>query len=269
MIQIKGISSISPFGLGVEKFISRFGLSEEMEKELIPPDSLNYKYLQGLRILPKVSQYGCISASEAFRFAGYPNFKEKDDRTGVIVSNNFGSLHAIKDMFEDSDKYGPNSVNPRFFPGTVLNVVAGHISIKLKLSGPNITISEGVYSGQKSLLYAYELLEQGEIERVIVCDLNIYPPQKYRTTVQDYLPRFEHVSTVLLEKVSPNNSGKNGVPIKISRSFNPIHQYNEIEAQDIIPHLLNNSYRILKEQERAKTYLSTQSDQTMINIELN
>lgn len=174
-------------------------------------------------------------------------------------------------MFKDSDEYGPNSVTPapRFFPGTVLNVIAGHISIKFKLSGPNITVSEGVNSGYKSLLYAYDLLQIGEVERVIVCDVNIFSPIQYRKAVEIFLPQFEHVSTIVLEKAKTEKEESNTVPFDIHLSTPPKPRYREIEPLYIIPHILLNSYHILKEQNKSTTYLSTNTDQGLNGLELN
>ncbi|MCM3399718.1 beta-ketoacyl synthase N-terminal-like domain-containing protein [Oceanobacillus profundus] len=270
MIQIKGISSITPLGLGVEELSARSLLNDKANL-LAPPEFYNYKYLSGLNLLPKISQYGCISVYEAIRFAGYAVNSEKDSKTAVIVSNNYGSIHAIKDMFIDADKYGPKGVNPRFFPGTVLNVVAGHISIKFRFSGPNITISEGVESGCKSLLYAYELLNREDLKRVLVCDLNIFPPTGYKKPVENYLTEFEHVSTILMEKVDEGVDRKEGVSIAINNISESKNEYfnNKIMASEFTPKLLTNVYKILKYEYNSQTEIQVSTDDSLFNIILN
>ncbi|MCK6259438.1 beta-ketoacyl synthase chain length factor [Fictibacillus sp. KIGAM418] len=228
MVYISGFSSISPFGIGIEKLIGRMQKDSTASSKNRLPNQLVYSHIKGLNRLPKVSRYGCIAVSEALRFAGYKWSSEKDSRVGVVVSNNYGSLEAIQDMFEECDKYGPTKVNPSIFPGTVLNVVGGHISIVFKFNGPNITLSEGIDSGFKSLLYAYDLIQQGKAENVLVCDLNIFPPPKYKSEVEDFLPDFECVGALLLEKtpknkkhslhLSINPANKEGGPLEMSRN---------------------------------------------------
>jgi Beta-ketoacyl synthase, N-terminal domain len=255
MVYISGISSISPFGIGIEKLIGRIQYNGcTLNKDKIS-SKLIYKPIKGLNRLPKVSSYGCIAVSEALRFAGYKINSEKDSRIGIVVSNNYGSLEAINLMFEECEKYGPTKVNPSIFPGTVLNVVGGHISIYFKYTGPNITLSEGIDSGFKSLLYAYDLIQHNKAEKVLVCDLNIFPPSKFKSEVEEYLPEFECVGAILLEK-TPVNKGNS-----LSLSINPDNKENSRlkSSPNIIKNLIVESFNLFKSNLNEKLTFKVQS----------
>ncbi|SDN47632.1 Beta-ketoacyl synthase, N-terminal domain [Fictibacillus solisalsi] len=242
MVYISGLSCISPFGIGIEKLIGRMQKDSTASSKNRLPNELKYTHIKGLNRLPKVSRYGCIAISEALRFAGYKGLLGKNSQIGIVVSNNYGSLEAIQDMFQECDQYGPTKVNPSIFPGTVLNVVGGHISIVFKFNGPNITLSDGVDSGFKSLLYGYDLIQQGKAEKILICDLNIFPPTKYKSEVEEFLPDFESVGAILLERQPKNDS--------LQLSVNPVNKEgNTVEnPRNITRELIKKSFTLLKDE---------------------
>lgn len=76
------------------------------------------------------------------------------------------SQHEFNSVLEKS---GALSVNPRFFPNSVLNAPPSRVSIYYKIKSPLFNISDGVYSGLKALKMAAMYIANGEMDNAIVC----------------------------------------------------------------------------------------------------
>src|SRR5699024_1861641 len=106
--------------------------------------------------------------------------------------------------------------------------------------------------------------------RVLICDLSIFPPARFKNTVEHYLPEYEHVSTIIMEKVEESVDKKEGVSIVINRISDQNEDCsNRITAFELTPKLLTNVYRIFKYGYNSQTRIQVPTDDHLTNIILN
>ncbi|MDH3593196.1 MAG: hypothetical protein OER88_15020, partial [Planctomycetota bacterium] len=87
--------------------------------------------------LDPCTQFGVVASDEAVRDAGIEFDKCNADRCGVIVGSGIGGLYSIeKNHLVMLDK-GARRVTPHFIPMLMVNALAGQISIRHGLKGPN------------------------------------------------------------------------------------------------------------------------------------
>jgi 3-oxoacyl-[acyl-carrier-protein] synthase II len=133
-----------------------------------------------LRQTAKFAQYGLAAAAEALVDAGYGKHGEglpKDD-TGVALGSGIGNLEELHDTsvayqdgtfggeFEDYAR-GYRRIHPLFVPRMLINLGAGHISMRYGLRGPNHAVTTACTTGAHSLGDAARFIQMGDAEVMI------------------------------------------------------------------------------------------------------
>lgn len=120
------------------------------------------------RKLDQFSQYAMVSSAEAMADSGIDLTKIDLDRAGVIWGSGIGGLKTFQD--EVRDYYGGLEVprfNPFFIPKMIVDIAAGHISIKYGLRGPNYVTVSACASSNNALIDAFNLIRLGKADLFI------------------------------------------------------------------------------------------------------
>lgn len=86
---------------------------------------------------------------------------------GIGFGTSFGGLEATFAFLDRLFDKGPALVNPMDFPNLVHNAGAGHTSIVLAATGPNITATQEELAGDESLRALAERVARGDIQAAI------------------------------------------------------------------------------------------------------
>lgn len=155
-----GIGPISRFD--VSAFPVRFGGSVtefEAEKYLSPKE---------LRKMDPFMHYGYAAAADAIKDCGIEVTPQNAERLGVAMGAGIGGLHTIE---ENYDKYlqthSPKRISPFFVPGSIINMISGHISINFKLTGPNIATVTACTTSTHAIGLAHRLIQYGDADFMI------------------------------------------------------------------------------------------------------
>jgi 3-oxoacyl-[acyl-carrier-protein] synthase II len=134
---VQGNSGIGPMdSFDVSKFGTRFGGSIR-EFDVSP-----YMSPKEARKVDKFIQYGIAAATEAMLDSGLEISDANRHRVGVAMGSGIGGLGTIETNYGkylESDK-NPKRISPFFVPGSIINMISGHVSIKYGLTGPNIAL---------------------------------------------------------------------------------------------------------------------------------
>ena len=115
----------------------------------------------GLRVLDRGTKLLCCAVKTALEDARI-NISEENSRTiGIAAGNTMGSLQSICDFDKVALSEGPQYVNPSLFPNTVINAQVSQASIRFKIKGFNVTISNGFSAGLDALIYAANFIRLG------------------------------------------------------------------------------------------------------------
>ncbi len=112
-------------------------------------------------------QYGVGAAHQAMADSGLVINDENAHRMGVAVGSGIGGLPWIEKTYQTLTEGGPRRISPFFIPGTIINMVAGLISMKYNLQGPNISIVTACTTGSHNIGYAMRTIAYGDADVMI------------------------------------------------------------------------------------------------------
>src|SRR5258705_1568107 len=84
--------------------------------------------------------YGMAAGLQAWRDCGLTTNEQNAERVGINSGSGIGGLPLIETMKTELDKNGPRRISPFFIPGTIINMIAGLLSIEVGAKGPNLAI---------------------------------------------------------------------------------------------------------------------------------
>lgn len=151
-----GISLIDHFD--ASNYSTRFaGLIRDFDVEPYMP-------AKDARRLDECVQYGLAAGIQAFKDAGLEVTEANAYRIGVAAGSGIGGLTSIERNHEALLEGGPRKVSPFFVPGSIINMAAGMLAIRLGLKGPNISLVTACTTGTHSIGLAGRLITCGDAD---------------------------------------------------------------------------------------------------------
>src|SRR5215212_311856 len=108
--------------------------------------------------------YAVAAAQFAADDAGFDRSKEDQDRVGVIIGSGIGGLPLIEEMHRKLLERGPSRVSPFFIPGLIVNLAAGHISIRFGCRGPSSAPATACATGAHAIGDAAKVIRYDEAD---------------------------------------------------------------------------------------------------------
>ena len=155
-----GIGPITRFD--VSAFPVRFGGSVQgfnADEYLSPKEQ---------RKIDPFMHYGFAAGAQAFKDSGMVITPENASRVGVAMGAGIGGLDTIEDNYgKFLDAKTPRKISPFFVPGSIINMISGHLSINFKLTGPNIATVTACTTSTHSVGIAARLIQYGDADAMI------------------------------------------------------------------------------------------------------
>jgi 3-oxoacyl-[acyl-carrier-protein] synthase II len=172
---------ISPVGVGLNRYwdnlksgysgivpVTKFDTSDcpvkiggEVPSDFNPEDFLDKKEIKRL---DNFSIYALIAAEEAIRHAGLEEGIPDMDRFGVVVGSGVGGLLTMEEQNKRLLNRGFRGVSPLFIPMYILDIAAGHISMKWGLKGPNYAVVSACATGTTAIGDALRHIQYGDAD---------------------------------------------------------------------------------------------------------
>ena len=73
--------------------------------------------------------YGLAASIQALKDSGLDLDRTDRERAGCVIGSGIGGLPLIESTHNDYLKGGPRKISPFFVPGTIINMIAGQLSI--------------------------------------------------------------------------------------------------------------------------------------------
>lgn len=109
-------------------------------------------------------QYGIVAGIQAVKDSGLEINAENATRIGSAIGSGIGGLGLIEENHGALVRGGPRKISPFFVPSTIVNMVAGHLSIMLGLRGPSISIATACTSGVHNIGHAARIIAYGDAD---------------------------------------------------------------------------------------------------------
>ncbi|AIV06148.1 MULTISPECIES: beta-ketoacyl-ACP synthase II [Vibrio] len=130
-------------------------------------DCTEYMSKKDARKMDLFIQYGIAAGIQALDDSGLEITEENAARVGVAIGSGIGGLDLIEAGHSALVEKGPRKVSPFFVPSTIVNMVAGNLSIMRGLRGPNIAISTACTTGLHNIGHAARMIAYGDAEAMV------------------------------------------------------------------------------------------------------
>lgn len=158
-------------GVSGADFITQFDASKFKTKfacELKNFDPTNYLDRKEARKLDRFTQTALIASDQAITDAGISKENVDVDRTGVIFGSGIGGLITFQEEVINFTKGdGTPRFNPFFIPKMILDIAAGHISMRHGFRGPNFAVVSACASSTNAIIDAFNYIQLNKADIII------------------------------------------------------------------------------------------------------
>jgi 3-oxoacyl-[acyl-carrier-protein] synthase II len=182
-VVVTGLGIISPVGIGVPAAweailagrsgitaITRFDASafpSRIAGEVKDFDVTKWLSAKEARRYDTFIHYGLVATMEAVRDARLEDYAGDKDRIGVCIGSGIGGLPMIEDTGRAYAEGGLRKISPFFVPGSIINMIAGLVSIHYGYRGPNLATVSACSTANHSLGEAARLIEYGDADIMV------------------------------------------------------------------------------------------------------
>jgi 3-oxoacyl-[acyl-carrier-protein] synthase II len=112
-------------------------------------------------------QYGMYAGIEAIEDSGLEITEQNAARVGAAIGSGIGGIGAIENTYDVLQNKGPRRVSPFFVPGSIVNMIAGDLSVKYGFQGPNLAVVTACTTGTHNIAMAARLIQAGDADAMI------------------------------------------------------------------------------------------------------
>ena len=182
-VVVTGLGLVSPVGNNVQDAwtnllagksgiatVTKFdhsGLSVHFAGEVKGFNIEDYIPAKEARHMDSFIHFGIAAGSQAFRDSGIVVTEENAERIGVLMGSGIGGLPMIEETHTEYTNRGARRISPFFVPGSIINMISGHLSINFGLKGPNLAAVTACTTGLHSLGLAARLIQYGDADVMV------------------------------------------------------------------------------------------------------
>jgi 3-oxoacyl-[acyl-carrier-protein] synthase II len=155
-----GVAAIDSFD--VSAYTTRFSASVrglDIDAYIAPKDS---------RKMDPFIQYGMVAGIQAFEDSGFEVTEANAGRVGCAIGSGIGGISLIEKATEVVRTGGPRKISPFFVPGSIINMVAGNLSVKYGMQGPNLAVVTACTTGTHNIGLGARFIAAGDADAMLV-----------------------------------------------------------------------------------------------------
>ena len=160
---LRGESGIGPVTrFDVSAFPARFG------GQVRDFDVSEYISPKEARRMDDFMHYGVAAGMQAVTDSGIDFSKADAGMCGAICGAGIGGLWTIENEYEDYlEAKNPRKISPFFVPATIINMIAGHLSIRYGLKGPNLGVVTACTTSTHAIGLGMRTIQYGDADVMI------------------------------------------------------------------------------------------------------
>src|SRR5450432_59234 len=183
-VVVTGIGALTPLGNNLNDywnglingvsgadFITQFDATKFRTRfacELKNFDPLKYLDRKEARKLDRFTQTALAASDEAIADAGISKENVNTDRVGVVFASGIGGITTFQEEVVNFAKGdGTPRFNPFFIPKMILDIAAGHISMRHGFRGPNFAVVSACASSTNAIMEAFNLIRLGMADIIL------------------------------------------------------------------------------------------------------
>ena len=130
-------------------------------------DPLKFIEKKEARKMGRFIHFAIAAAQEAMDHSGLKIDDSNHDRVGVHIGSGIGGFDVIEREHSAMLAGGPRRISPFFIPGSIVNLAAGHVSIRFSARGPNEATATACTSSAHSIGDAFRIIQRGDADAMI------------------------------------------------------------------------------------------------------
>lgn len=182
-VVVTGVGLISSVGLGTDATwagvcagtsgigpITRFDASQHASRiagEVKGFDPLNFVEKKEVKKIDLFIQFAIAASQFAVDDAKLQVTAENADRTGVFIASGIGGFLTIENEHKELLNGGPRRISPFFIPASIINLAAGHVSIRFGAKGPNLATCTACTASAHAIGESFEIIRRGDADTMI------------------------------------------------------------------------------------------------------
>ena len=186
-VVVTGLGCVSPVGNTVADawanilagqsgidLITKFDASDfscKIAGEVKNFDLGTYMSAKDARSMDSFIHFGVAAAAQAVADAGLPTGDALNEelaiRIGCVIGSGIGGLPLIENTHAEYVSRGPRRITPFFVPASIINMVAGHVSMRFGFKGPNLAVVTACTTGLHCIGLAGRMIEYGDADIMV------------------------------------------------------------------------------------------------------
>ncbi|MEA3154972.1 MAG: 3-oxoacyl-[acyl-carrier-protein] synthase [Betaproteobacteria bacterium] len=182
-VVITGLGIVSPVGTGVPEAwsnilagksgigrITRFdasSLPSRIAGEVKNFDVSKYLAPKEARRFDTFIHYGIAAGIESIKDSGLDLERVNREMVGACIGSGIGGLPLIEETHNAVIAGGPRKISPFFVPGSIINLIAGQLSIMYGLRGPNLAVVTACTTANHCIGEAGRIIEYGDADVMV------------------------------------------------------------------------------------------------------
>jgi 3-oxoacyl-[acyl-carrier-protein] synthase II len=154
---------------GVAK-ITQFDASNhacQIAAEVKSFDPLNFVEKKEIKKMGRFIYFALAASDEAMKMSGLEITPELAERVGVHIGSGIGGFDVIEREHRALLEGGPRKISPFFIPAAIINLAAGHVSMRFGAKGPNEATATACTTSAHSLGDSFKIIQRGDAEVMI------------------------------------------------------------------------------------------------------
>src|SRR5579859_605474 len=154
---------------GVSK-ITRFDTTQyacQIAAEVKDFDPLKFIEKKEVKKMGRFIHFAMAAADEAMKMSELKVRPENATRVGVHIGSGVGGFDVIEREHAELLKGGPRKISPFFIPAAIVNLAAGHVSIRYGAKGPNEATATACTTSAHAIGDAYKIIQRCDADVMI------------------------------------------------------------------------------------------------------
>ena len=130
-------------------------------------DPLNFIEKKEVKKMGRFIHVAIAAADEAMKMSGLKVTPENDERVGVHIGSGIGGFDIIEREHVALMEGGPRKISPFFIPAAIINLAAGHVSMRYGAKGPNEATATACTTSAHSIGDSFRIIQHNDADVMI------------------------------------------------------------------------------------------------------
>jgi 3-oxoacyl-[acyl-carrier-protein] synthase II len=154
-------------GIGPITHFDATGFAARIAGEVKGFDPLDFVEKKDVKKMDVFIQFAIAASQFAVDDARLAITPANADQVGVFIASGIGGFSTIEREHKELLHGGPRRISPFFIPASIINLAAGHVSIRFGARGPNLATCTACTASAHAVGEAYEIIKRGDADVMI------------------------------------------------------------------------------------------------------